>query len=614
MIRMRSNLPLLSAVLQRFSQNSFAVNHCHYIIEKPLVSTGFNFFNSLNSETFLTPPKFCFSVMPFSSSSSISSLGGSTETPALGLNVAVNDDEDDNDDGDEDEGRDQNKDKNGTHYSQLHLRDDGLAQDVKTILDIIHEPGSGPYEIKQKLEHCSVTPSSELVVEILSRIRNDWEAAFTFFLWTGKQTGYAHSVREYHSMISILGKMRKFDTAWTLIEEMRGGRTGPSLVTPQTLLIMIRRYCAIHDVARAINTFYAYKRFNFQIGLEEFQSLLSALCRYKNVQDAEHLLFCNNNVFPFDTKSFNIILNGWCNLIVSTHHAERIWHEMSKRGIQHDAVSYASIISCYSKSSKLYKVLRLFDEMKKRKITPDRKVYNAVIYALAKGGLVKEAVNLIGTMEDNNVTPDVVSYNSLIKPLCKARKIDEGKEIFNQMLKRHLSPTIQTFHAFFRILRSKEEVFELLEKMKELGCYPITETYIMLIRKFCRWRELDDVFRLWDAMREDGISHDRSSYIVLIHGLFLNGKLKEAYKYYIDMQEKGFLPEPKTEEMLQAWVSGRQVTEAQATDLDHNQLEHATLRKKVKAIPSKFDREKAFLHQPETRRVTRERGFSLCEQ
>ncbi|RYR61961.1 hypothetical protein Ahy_A04g019242 [Arachis hypogaea] len=464
-------------------------------------------------------------------------------------------------------------------------------------------PFSGPSGIKHKLEHCGVSASSELVVEVLSRIRNDWEAAFTFFLWAGKQPKYAHSVREYHSMISILAKMRKFDTAWTLIEEMRGGSTGPSLVTPQTLMIMIRRYCAVHDVGRAINTFYVHKRFNFQVGLEEFQGLLSALCRYKNVEDAEHLLFCNKNVFPLDTKSFNIILNGWCNLIVSTRNADRIWQEMSKRGIRYDVVSYSSIISCYSKTSTLYKVLKLFDEMKTRNITPDRKVYNAVIHALAKARHIKEAVNLIGTMEANNVTPDAVSYNSLIKPLCKARKMDEAKEVFDDMLKRGLSPTVRTFHAFFRILRTREEVFELLDKMRELRCCPTIETYIMLIRKFCRWRQLDDVLKIWNKMREDGVSHDRSSYIVLIHGLFLNEKLEEAHKYYVEMLEKGFAPEPKTEKIIQAWIYGRQVTQDRVTDLHDDQVEHDTLRKKDKAKPSKFEKEKSFLHKPETRRT-----------
>ncbi|KAF7150372.1 hypothetical protein RHSIM_Rhsim02G0200500 [Rhododendron simsii] len=89
-------------------------------------------------------------------------------------------------------------------------------------------------------------------------------------------------------MISILAKARKFDIAWALINEMRGENgKGKSLVTSKTLLILIRRYCAIHEVGKAINTFYAHKLFKFEVGMEEFHDFLSALCRYKNVRDAE---------------------------------------------------------------------------------------------------------------------------------------------------------------------------------------------------------------------------------------------------------------------------------------------------------------------------------------
>ncbi|KAJ7976349.1 putative Pentatricopeptide repeat-containing protein [Quillaja saponaria] len=554
-IRIRSHLSAFVFLL-RTQQNLASVKY-NQIVERPIFD-GFNLLRPAASDT-LSGPFNSGSSVRFSSSYASSNLALSNAHYIVDVEEAssgcgtrggdVDDIDDDDDDGDDD-----------IHLKQFNLRDESLSRDVKIILDMLHEPGCAPPNFKYKLENCRVTASSELVVEVLSRIRNDWEAAFTFFLWAGKQPGYAHSVREYHSMISILGKMRKFDTSWALIDEMRGGSTGPSLVVPQTLLIMIRRYCAVHDVGRAINTFYAYKRFEFDVGIDEFQSLLSALCRYKNVQDAEHLLFCNENVFQFNTKSFNIILNGWCNVIVSPREAERVWQEMSNRGIQQDVVSYASIISCYSKSSNLYKVLKLFDRMKEIKITPDRKVYNAVIHALAKGSKVKEAIALLRTMEEKGILPNAVTYNSLIKPLCKAQKIDEAREILDEMLRQGLSPSIRTYHAFFRISRTGKEVFVLLEKMKKMGCYTTNETYIMLIRKFCRWRQLDIVFKLWNDMSENGIKPDRSSYIVLIHGLFLNGNLDQAYKYYIEMQEKQFLPEPKTNEMLQAWLSGKQTT------------------------------------------------------
>ncbi|KAA8517587.1 hypothetical protein F0562_015061 [Nyssa sinensis] len=520
--------------------------------------------------------------------------------------VARNDDEsnDDHDDGDDDV---------NNPDGQLGFRGQGLFRDVGTILNILGAPGSSGAVVKSKLEQCGVTASSELVVEILSLVRNDWEAAFTFFLWAGKELGYAHSLREYHLMISILGKMRKFDTAWALIDEMRGGGNGPSLVTPQTLLIMIRRYCATHDVGKAINTFYAHKRFNFNVGMEEFQNLLSALCRYKNVKDAEHILFCNKNVFQFNTKSFNIILNGWCNVIGSPREGRRIWREMNERGIACDAVSYASIISCYSKACNLNLVIKLFNQMKTLNIVPDRKVYNAVIHALAKGKLVKEARNLMKTMEEQGIAPNAVTYNSLIKPLCRGRQLDEAREVFHEMLQRGLSPTIRTYHAFFRILRTGEEVFALMEKMNKMGCCPNNDTYNMLIRKFCRWRQFDNVLKLWTDMGQNGLYPDRSSYIVLIHGLFLNGKLEEAYKYYREMKEKELLPGPKLDEMLQAWLSGKQIADWRKIDSEDNQMDCTQSGNKSGVTSKKFDQERDFRRQPETRRVVRKHGFSFWE-
>lgn len=487
--------------------------------------------------------------------------------------------------------------------------------DLETIIGILQGSRTDVLRMKDKLEQCGVRVTSGLVVEVLSRVRNDWEAAFTFFLWAGKQPGYAHSVRQYHSMIAILGKMRKFDTAWSLIDEMKrgGSGSGHSLVTPQTLLIMIRRYCAVHDVGKAISTFYAYRRFKLEITMEEFQNLLSALCRYKNVKDAEHLLFCNKNDFPLNTKSMNIILNGWSNIVGDLREAKRIWREMKSRGIPRDVFAYSSMLSCYSKYGKLQDVLKLFDQMKAMDIAPDRKVYNAVIHAVAKAKHVKEARNLMKKMEESGISPDVVTYNSLIMPLCRKRQPVEAREVFYEMIARGMSPTARTYHAFFRILRTGEEVFELLERMKTMGCNPGHDTYIMLIRKFSRWREIDIVFKLWNEMRSYGLDHDRSSYIVLIHGLFLNGKLEESYQYYLEMKRKHLLPEPKIEKMLQIWLEGKQNVGDQMADLNEIPVSHALHTNRVGDRFTKFDGRRDFIRQPETRKVTRERGFSFFE-
>jgi pentatricopeptide repeat protein len=130
------------------------------------------------------------------------------------------------------------------------------------------------------------------------------------------------------------------------------------------------------------------------------------------------------------------------------------------------------------------------------------------------------------------------------------------------MLARGLSPSVRTFHALLNVARNSTEVFDLLDKMKQLQCEPEMDTYIMLIRKFCRWRQHESVEKLWSAMPANGLSPDRSAYIVLIHGLFLNGRLEEAAKYYEEMKSKGFSPEKKTEEMITAWLEGRELAKA----------------------------------------------------
>lgn len=483
--------------------------------------------------------------------------------------------------------------------------DPSSSRDFDAIVDILRTPGA--QEKSKKLEQCGLNMTPGLVASVLSSIRNDWEAAFTFFLWAGKQPGYEHSLREYHSMIAILGKFRKFDTAWALIDDMRAA----SLVTPHTVLIMIRKYAAVHDVAKAINAFYGLRRFKLEIGRDEFQGLLSALCRYKNVKDAEDLLFCNKTVFPLNTKSFNIILNGWCNVIGSLREGKRIWWEMEKRGIRPDVYSYASIMSCHSKIGNLNAVMRFYEKMKALGIKPDRKVYNAVVHALAKGRLVEEAHSLMKAMEDAGCIPDTVTYNSLIMPLCKSHLLDEAKQVFEEMMERGVVPTVRTYHGFFRVQRTAEEVFELLQRMHITGCHPNHDTYIMLIRKLCRWRQVENVLKLWGEMSKNGLDPDRSSYIVMIHGLFLNGRLDMAHKYYVEMKEKDLLPEPKVDAMLQEWLASKSDADGHVIASTESKSASSKVGETERFKSKNNNRDVEFLRRPEMRSVTRERGFSL---
>ncbi|KAK9072684.1 hypothetical protein SSX86_009119 [Deinandra increscens subsp. villosa] len=443
-----------------------------------------------------------------------------------------------------------------------------LETEVGLITDILRPPDRDYVTMRNNLEKCSLQISPELVTEVLSQVRNDWKPAFVFFKWAGNQPNYAHSIRQYHGMIAILAKMKRFETAWRLIGEMKEGGTngGESMVTPHTLLIMIRRYSAVHDVTNAIKTFYAYKLFNFRVGIREFHDLLSALCRYKNVNEAEFLLKWNESVYPLTTKGFNIVLNGWCNIIGSVREGKRVWWEMCNRGIVRDVISYSTIITCYSKCNETREVIKIFNELKASRIRLDLKVYNGVIHVFCKSGRVEEARELLESMETKGVRPNAVTYNSIIMPLCKKGKIVDALKVFDEMLERGLSPTVPTYHAFFRASRTSGEAFSILQKMNRMGCCPNHDTYTMLIRKFCRWDEFGNVWKLWDEMISSGLDPDRSSYVALVNGLFLNRKLDEAYKYHVEMKSKGLAPEPEMEKTLETWMANKRMVEPSIID------------------------------------------------
>ncbi|CAL4973453.1 unnamed protein product [Urochloa decumbens] len=436
-----------------------------------------------------------------------------------------------------------------------------VARGVDAVVAAAEAKASKAADAARALDRCGAEASEPLVVAALARLRNSCAAAHAAFRWAVSQPGYAPGRRASHSMLAILAKHRRFDDARALLDEMRRASTA----SPAAVLLLIRRHCAARDVAGAVAAFRALPSFGFHPGIAEYHGLLSALCRYKNVQDAEHLLMSSQKEFPFETKSFNIVLNGWCNIICSVREAKRFWSAMQNLGIDRDVVSYGSMISCFSKSGSLDSVMKLFNRMKEAGIAADRKVYNAVVFALAKGRCVDEAKMLVQTMEEKKVAPDTSTYNSLIGPLCKSRQVQEAMEMFDAMLQRGLSPSVRTFHALLNVARSPIEVFDLLDKMKELHCDPEMDTYIMLIRKFCRWKQHESVEKLWSAMPANGLSPDRSAYIVLIHGLFLNGRLEAAAKYYEEMKDKGFSPEKKTEEMIQAWLAGRELAKASAS-------------------------------------------------
>ncbi|XP_006845366.2 pentatricopeptide repeat-containing protein At1g80880, mitochondrial [Amborella trichopoda] len=395
------------------------------------------------------------------------------------------------------------------------------------------------------LDESGVTPNDSLVYSLLLEVKNEWKLAFLVFRWVGLKPEYRHSGGVYNLMIWILGKHKRFDIAWALIKNMHQS----SVVKAETLLIMIKRYAAANDVQKAIKTFHAMENFKISADSTMFHTLLSALCKHRNVEEAEELIHLNKSFFPLETEGFNIVLNGWCNIIGDLMEAKRVWREMSKSCVTPDATSYTHMISCFSKAGNLFDSLRLYDEMKKRGWVPGLVVYNSLIYVLVRENCVKEAINIFDKIREAKLEPSVASYNSLIYPLCEAHRLEEAYHALNGMRETGLIPTIGTYHAFMEV-ENMDGILKLIGSMKEVECGPNPDTFLLIFRKLFGLGEPGIVLKMWKEMGKYGVIPDASHYNVLIHGLLSHSWHNNARFFLNEMKSKGLLGDPKIVKML----------------------------------------------------------------
>lgn len=282
---------------------------------------------------------------------------------------------------------------------------------------------------------------------------------------------------------------------------------------------------------------------------DAFYSLMNALCKYGNIEEAEEFMLVNKKLFPLETEAFNIILHGWCNICVDVLEAKRIWREMSKYCITPNAASYTHMISCFSKVGNLFDSLRLYDEMKKRGWVPCIKVYNSLIYVLTRENCLKEALKVLDKIKENGLQPDSTSYNSMIRPLCEGKKLAEARSILAAMIEENLRPTMETYHALLEGT-GLEETLQVLNQMRIAGIDPTEDTFRLILVKFFKLEQPENALKIWLEMMQYEVTPNLTHYIVLVEGLAGCGLLTEAWEYYAEMRSNGFSDNPKLLKIL----------------------------------------------------------------
>ncbi|KAJ4755000.1 Pentatricopeptide repeat-containing protein [Rhynchospora pubera] len=393
-----------------------------------------------------------------------------------------------------------------------------------------------------------VEVSKELVCKAMWEVRKDWELALVAFRWG--EACVANYPWAWLFIIQVVCRKERFDLAWVLVRRMY--RNG--ILTQQAMIIIMEWYAAANQAEKAIKTFYIMDRFKLNADTETFQSLLQALCRNKNIEEAEELLLTNQKTFPLTSENFNIILNGWCNIMPDILEAKRIWREMSNYCIRPDGTSYSHMIRCFSRVDSLFDSLRLYDEMKKKGWPPPLEVYNSLIYVLTKENCMKDAKNIFERIREAGLNPNVESFNSMIHPLCEKQEFEDAQAIMEKMTVKGVFPNYETFHAFIN-QDNIEETLKIFRKMKEQECGPRGSTFLFLLEKYFGSNEPGNAMKIWFEMKKYQIEPDRSHYMALVKGLVKYGWVLKAIEYYNEMKSKGSIPDPPLEKMFKAFLS-----------------------------------------------------------
>lgn len=296
----------------------------------------------------------------------------------------------------------------------------------RTIMEISSCPSSNLEEALDSLVGVEIT--TELVAEILHRLRFEEKLAFRFFTWAGRQDGYAHEARVYSEMINTLSntvhKAKRFRLVCDMLDYMK--RNGARTVPAEALLEILKRYCekylrSVWKIARRKTA-----RVTTQPPTSALNLLLESLCDCGLAEDAERTMMRMGQMARPNFRTYTILFYGWCR-VRRPADAVRVLGEMTNKGFEPDNLMYTAAIETLCLPGMVDAALKVFESMRRRggaESSPTAKTYSLIIAALIRNDRTEDAEKYLGLMMADGCVPDVPTYKVIIEGMCLAGKID----------------------------------------------------------------------------------------------------------------------------------------------------------------------------------------------
>lgn len=405
-----------------------------------------------------------------------------------------------------------------------------------------HEPLQPTLEIRIP-PHLLSNPFVENVLGRLFAAHSNGLKALEFFYYSAQHLPDGPSANAFEKTLHILTRMRYFDQAWNLMEHVKN--TNPSLLTLKSMSILLSRIAKSQSYEETLQAFDKMEKSIFvgrKFGTEEFNVLLRAFCTQRMMKEARSVF---NNLYSRlspDIKSANILLLGFKESGDITA-VELFYHEMVRRGLRPNSVTYDIRIDAYCKKGCLGDALRLFEEMEKlRNFNPTVKTITTLIHGAGVARNPRKAWELFDSILLRNMEPDVGAYNALISSMVKCRDAKAALQLMKEMEEKKIGPDNVTYHTLFLgLMRSKgiEGVCDLYYEMFKKNFVPKTRTVVMLMKFFCVNRRIDLGMHLWEYIIGKGQCPHSHALDLLLTGLCSRGRLLEAFECSKQMMERG---------------------------------------------------------------------------
>ncbi|CAO2817921.1 unnamed protein product [Amaranthus hypochondriacus] len=387
--------------------------------------------------------------------------------------------------------------------------------------------------------------SASFVEDVLGRLFSanaNGVKAFEFFKFSLQYSNLPPSSDAIEKTLHILSRMRYFDKAWELMEEIV--KIDPSLLTLKSMSIVlskIAKHQSYEDTLAAFNRMEKSIFVGRKFGVEEFNVLLRVFCTQRQIKEAKSVFSKMYSQFPSNTKTMNILLLGFKESRDITS-VELFYHEMVKRGFKPNSITYNIRIDAYCKRRCFDDGLRLLQEMELRNCLPTLETITTLIHGAGIARNEIRAWEIFNELPKRKLYPDVGAYNAMISVLVKCRKVDSAINLMNEMEDKLIDPDGITYHTLFHgLMKSSgiEAVRGFYQKMVMKNFVPETRTVVMLMKFFCGNRHVDLAVNLWNYLMEKGYCPHDHALALLVTSLCSRGQIQEAFKYATQMLNRG---------------------------------------------------------------------------